>query len=63
MLMVHYIEAAMHEARYEVLEDGTWYGKSLGSRASGPTPIPASKAARNSKKSWRNGSTCGSPRT
>ncbi len=27
MLMVDYIEAAMHEARYEVLEDGTWYGE------------------------------------
>ena len=25
--MADYIEAAMREARYEVLEDGTWYGE------------------------------------
>jgi predicted RNase H-like HicB family nuclease len=27
MLMADYIEAAMREARYEVLEDGTWYAE------------------------------------
>ncbi len=27
MLMADYIEAAMREARYEVLKDGTWYGE------------------------------------
>ncbi len=25
--MADYIEAAMREARYEVLKDGTWYGE------------------------------------
>lgn len=27
MLMADYIEAALGEAKYELLEDGTWYGE------------------------------------
>jgi len=59
-MLISQIKNAMRLAKYEILEDGQYYGEIHGSRAFGRSPITWKCAAKNYKVCLKTGSCLGS---